>query len=156
MVPAMNRALTLLVVLAACGHEDDLTADTNACEAFAGGDTAAVTATASKDSATPSVTGDHRVYVVTLPASGIGYLRFTAPESTEFAIFLDRAVPFAVQNDQSMPVALDSSATSSEACTTIQGKHVVSLPAGPAFFALGPDAGGPVNLVVDLAGGHSH
>ncbi len=145
------------VSLVACDeheHPPD-PADTEACGYLMSGPYAPVTATTAKDGSTPSVAGDHKAYTITLPATGVGYVKFNAPDAVTYAAYLDRDVKFAAQNGQSQPVAVTAVEDTAEGCMATQKKYTFELPAGPAFFALGPDAAGPFNLVADVAG-HSH
>lgn len=146
----------VMIVAAACGEDEPPASDVEGCEHLEMGPYVPLTATTFKDNQTPAVANDHMAYTLTLPATGIGYVRFAAADATDYTMFLDRNVAFAVQDAASMPVALEDSATSSPACTTIMGRHTVPLGVGTYYLALGPDAGGPVNLVIEEAAVHEH
>ena len=147
----MNRsvALSLVLLVAACGDPEPSREDTLACAYLEEGPYAESTATGFKDAQTPELTGTFRAHTITLPATGIGYVRFTAMEAGAHVIYLDRDVAFAVHDESSRPLAIDLTETSIEACTAVKAKHTVTLPGGLVYLALGPDSGGPVNLVIE-------
>jgi hypothetical protein len=138
---------------AACGG-DEPGVDTEGCEHLEEGPFEAVTASAARDAAAPSVAPDHKAYTTTLPAGAVGYVAFPAAEATDYVVFLDKPVPFAVFNSTGGAVTLTASADSSPECATIRGRHTFALQVGTAFFGLGPNMGMPVNLVIEEAGGH--
>lgn len=73
------KRLIPLVLLAACAHtHEDLTLDEAACEAFAGGDLHAVTASpeADDDARAEFHVADH-LHVITMPEEGQGWIRTT-------------------------------------------------------------------------------
>jgi hypothetical protein len=154
----MKTALGMLILipLVACGEDGPPAVDTEGCEHLEMGPYAPITATVAKDAATPQVAADHKSYTVTLPATGIGYVAFQSPAVMDFVFFLDRDVPFAVQTSTSMPVTIETTEKSSAACTTIKGKYTVPLGVGTFYVGLGPDSGGPVNVVVEESAAHSH
>lgn len=138
-------ALALVVVVAACGDDPPPAIDADACAALEMGPFTTLTATASRDNTTPAVTAG-AAFTATLPASGIGYVRFEA-EAARYVVFLDRDVAMIALEGAGTPAAV-TTAKSSEACVTIKARHTVTLAAGTAHLGLGPDAGGPVNLTV--------
>lgn len=144
---AALAALTL--VAAACGDDPPPDSDVDGCTHLEFGPYTAVTATVGKDIQTPTIRSDESAFTVTLPASGIGYVKFEATEAREFVAVLDRDVPFQVQTSASAPVTLTSSAKSSAACTTIKGRYSFTLPIGSNFIGIGPDANGPVNVAIE-------
>jgi hypothetical protein len=145
----LSLASLALGPLAACGEDPPPEGDATACGGLEMGPYVAVTATGFKDSATPSILSDARAYTITLPASGIGYIAFEATSSRDHVVFVDRDVPVMAQTSASMTIAAKSSAKSSAACATIKGRHVFNLSVGKNYLGVGPDAGGPVNLVID-------
>lgn len=143
--------------LAACGDEEphaDL--DVEGCEHLEGGPFTTVTASAARDATAPTVSASHMAYTITLPAGAVGYVSFPAQEATDYVVFLDKPVPFMAFDAAGATVAIEESATSSPVCATIRGKHTFELPVGTAAFGLGPNAGMPVNLVIEAAAGHEH
>lgn len=144
-----SAALAFVLLVTACGEDPPSREDTLACAYLEEGPYTESTATGFKDAQTPELTGTFRAHTITLPATGIGYVRFTAMEAGPHVIYLDRDVAFAAQDESSRPLEIDRSETSIEACTAVMAKHTVTLPAGLVYFALGPDTGGPVNLVVE-------
>jgi hypothetical protein len=138
---------------AACGA-DEPSIDAEACEHFAEGPYTNVTASAARDATTPSVRGDHMAYTTTLPAGAVGYVAFAAAEAADYVVLLDKPVPFQVLDAAGAMVTLEASETSSPECAEIRGKHTFELPVGTAYFALGPNMGMAVNLVVEEAAGH--
>ncbi len=139
----------VLATLAACGDDPPPESDVTACGALEMGPYVPVTATVSKDTFTPPVQSDAQAYTITMPATGIGYIKFDATSGRDHVMYLDRDVPLMAQTSASMTIAAKSSAKSSDACVTIKGRYTFALPAGVNYLGVGPDAGGPVNLVVD-------
>lgn len=148
MKPAAALALAL-VTLAACGDDPPPAGDTTACGALEMGPYVTVTATISKDNFTPAVLSDAQAYTITLPATGIGYVKFEATTAREHVVFVDRDVPVQAQTAASAAIPAKSSAKSSDACVTIKGRYAFALAVGVNYLGVGPDAGGPVNLVID-------
>ena len=107
----------------------------------------AITATTSRDGSTPVVAADAKAYTVTLTATGFGYVKFAASAGAH-TLYLDRGVMVSALEGAGTPATL-SSATGSDACAAIKGRHGVTLGAGTVFFGLASDGGAPVNLVVD-------
>ncbi|MDB4961805.1 MAG: hypothetical protein JWP01_1804 [Myxococcales bacterium] len=139
----------MLVSLAACGEDPPPEGDATACGALEMGPYVAVTAAVGKDTSTPAILSDAQAYTITLPASGIGYVAFEATSARDHVVFVDRDVPVTAQTSTSMTIAAKSSAKSSDACVTIKGRYVFNLAAGKNYLGVGPDAGGPVNVVID-------
>ena len=139
----------VLATLAACGDDPPSAGDVTACGALEMGPYVPVTAAISKDSGTPVVLSDAQAYTITLPATGIGYVKFDATSGRDHVVYLDRDVPLMAQTSASMTIAAKSSAKSSDACVTIKGRYTFALSAGVNYVGVGPDAGGPVNLVID-------
>lgn len=144
----MKRALTVVavLVLSACGEDPPPASDADACMQLEMGPYTQVTASTSRDVTTPAVADDGNSYTVTLTASGFGYVRLDASAGT-YVVYLDRGLAVNALEGAGTPAAV-SSATSSAACTTIQGRHQVTLGAGAVYIGLMSDGGGPVNLVV--------
>jgi len=143
-----SAPIVLVLLVTACG-EDYTAQDTRACGFFDEGPYDPITATSFKDAQTPEIGDEPVAHTITLPATGIGYVRFTAERAGTYLVYLDRAVTFAVQDEGSVPIALSDSETSVDACATVKARHAFSLSTGGAFLALGPDTGGPVNLVIE-------
>jgi hypothetical protein len=141
-------ALAFVVTAAACGEDAPPANDAEACMQLEGGAFTTVTAVVARDSTTPTVTAD-TAYTATLPASGIGYVRFEA-SSASYVVYLDRDVALIALEGAGTPATI-STAKSSEACVTIKARHAFKLGAGTAYLGLGPDAGGPVNVVIKSA-----
>lgn len=139
----------VLATLAACGDDPPPAGDVTACGALEMGPYVPVTATVSKDTFTPPVLSDAQAYTITLPATGIGYVKFEATSARDHVMYLDRDVPLMAQTSTSMTIAAKSSAKSSDACVTIKGRYTFALAAGLNYLGVGPDATGPVNLVID-------
>jgi hypothetical protein len=154
----MTHARSLLVLslaslalgsLAACGEDPPPENDATACGSLEMGPYVAVIATGFKDSNTPAIKSDAQAYTITLPATGIGYVVFEATSARDHVVFVDRDVPVMAQTSTSMTVAAKSSAKSSDACVTIKGRYVFNLAVGKNYLGVGPDAGGPVHVVID-------
>lgn len=139
----------LLATLAACGDDPPPAGDVAACGALDMGPYVAVTATVSKDTFTPAVLSDAQAYTITLPATGIGYVKFEATSARDHIMYLDRDVPLMAQTSASAAIPPKSTAKTSDACVTIKGRYAFPLAVGVNYVGVGPDAGGPVNLVID-------
>ena len=157
----MNRfaiALSLTsLAMAACGgddHDDADAADVEACEHLAEGPYEDVFAAADAD-APPAVSNDHTAYAILLPDGAPGYVSFAAAEATDYIFFFNQDVDLALTTADGDPLPIEASTTSSAACTTIKGRHVVELPVGTAVLELGPVTG-ELNLVIEEAAGHAH
>lgn len=145
----------LVPALSACPgpqpHEDD-----ELCEHLADGPAEAVTAATSGDG--PLIADDHTRYDITLAAvtgGNGGTVRFAADEAGEFIIALDAAVPLVVTDGSGATVTAEDTATSSEACTEIRGRHVFDLEVGTYVLRFGPTAETKVGVVVEH-GAHDH
>jgi hypothetical protein len=143
------RLAVLVVTLIACGDDPPSAGDVTACGALEMGPYVTVTATVSKDTFTPPVLSDAQAYTITLPASGIGYVKFEATSARDHVVYLDRDVPLMAQTSASAAIPPKSTAKSSDACPTIKGRYAFPLAVGVNYVGVGPDAGGPVNLVID-------
>ncbi len=139
----------VLATLAACGDDPPPASDVTACAALEMGPYVPVTAAISKDSGTPAVLSDAQAYTITLPASGIGYLKFDATSGRDHVVYVDRDVKVVAQTSASAAIPAKSSAKSSDACVTIKGRYTFALATGVNYIGVGPDAGGPVNIVID-------
>jgi hypothetical protein len=148
----MKTAAAIALVLAtlvACGDDPPPASDVTACAALEMGPYVPVTAAISKDTGTPAVLSDAQAYTITLPASGIGYLKFDATSGRDHVVYVDRDVKVVAQTSASAAIPAKSTAKSSDACVTIKGRYTFTLAAGVNYIGLGPDAGGPVNIVID-------
>lgn len=140
-------AFVILIPLAACGGTGE-NIDAEGCRYLEAGPFTAVTAGAAMDPTAPPIVADTGAYTVALPASGVGYLAFDSPDDTEYAVFTDRTVTVAAFTPAGTAIPASASSTSASACTIIHGRHIIELPVGRFYFGLGPDAGGPVDLVL--------
>jgi hypothetical protein len=157
----MKPKLAVLILpfaLAACGDDgggEDL--DVEGCEHLEEGPYEAVTATADTASA-PEVADDHTSYTVTLPvatAGNAGFVRFAADEAGDFIFFLDADVDVELTDADGAVVTPEESATSSDACDTIRGKHTVELEVATYFLELSSPTIDEVNVVIEH-GAHTH
>ena len=144
------RSLSWLVIalaLAACGGTGE-TIDAEGCTYLADGPFSPVTAGTAIDASAPVITAAAGAFTVTLPAAGVGYLAFDSPDDTEYAFFTSRTVTVAAFTAAGVNIPPSASATSSSVCTDIHGRNIIELPVGRFYVGLGPDAGGPVDLVL--------
>ena len=141
----MRRLILLLV--AACGGTG-ANIDREGCTFLDGGPFTAVTAGAAMDATAPAITAAEGAFTITLPGVGAGYLRFDSPDDTEYAVFTNRTVSVAAYTSTGTAIPPSAMSTSSGECATIMGRTIIELPVGPFYLAIGPDAGGPVNLVL--------
>ena len=145
----MRSILTAVIALelAACGGTGE-NIDQEGCTYLDDGPYVAIVASAAMDATAPAIDAGAQAYRITLPASGPGYLSFDSPDDTEYAVFMNRNVEIAASTPTgtaSPPAAMSASST---VCSTIKGRHIIELPVGRFFFALGPDAGGLIDLVL--------
>lgn len=147
----MKKILPALLLCVACGGGEptEENPDLEACEHLEEGPFEEVAAGASADDTAPAIADDHTSYTVTLP----GFVQFAADEAGDFVFYLDADVDVALTDSSGGAVAAEESATSSEACGTIQGKHTYDLEVGTYFVEL--SGTGTVNVVVEH-GGHEH
>ncbi|GEM_PF-6496472 len=144
----MHRAslVVALVAVTACGEDPPPASDTDACMQLEMGPYTQLSATTSRDVSTPTVADDGNAYTVTLTGSGFGYVKIDATAG-RYVFYLDRGLMVNALEGAGTPATV-SSATSSDACTTIKGRHEVTLGAGAVYLGLMSDGGAPVNLVV--------
>lgn len=135
-----------LLALAACSDDPPPASDADACTQLEMGPYMQITATVSRDQNTATVADDGSAYTVTLTQNGFGYVRVTSTGG-KYVFYLDRGLVVNALEGAGTPAAL-SSATSSDACGTIKGRHEVTLGAGDVYFGLMADGGAPVNLVL--------
>lgn len=142
-----TATVTIGLALAACGGTgEDI--DAVGCTFLQAGPFVAITAGAARDGSAPAIdTGDH-AFRVTLPAAAPGYLAFASPDDTEYAIFTSRTVDVAASTPAGTAIPPAAVASRSDVCAEIMGRTIIELPVGAFFLAVGPDAGGPVDLVL--------
>ncbi|MBE7447590.1 MAG: hypothetical protein HS111_01480 [Kofleriaceae bacterium] len=151
-------AAALAVGAGGCGDDhDDEDPDVEACEHLENGPFAAVTATADTTGA-PAIAADHRAYTVTLPAGSggnTGFVSFAAGEAGDYLFFLDQPATAAFSTAAG-PLTPVQSTTSSPACATIAGRHLIELAVGTTFLQLTSATGTTVNVAVEAATDHAH
>ncbi|MCP3062387.1 hypothetical protein LXT21_26710 [Myxococcus sp. K38C18041901] len=164
----MNKKLLAALLMStallstACGDDDephDENVDVEGCEHLREGPAAAVNATLT--GTPPSVSNDHRRYDIALVDGAAGHrgsVSFAAAEATDYVLYLSANVPVSITDASGAAVEIEESATSSESCTDIKGRHVVPLSVGTFTFTFGPTPSASVNLVVEEASheGHEH
>lgn len=145
----------MFLAAAACGDEPtDEDPDVEGCEHLENGPYVAVTASNAPDASAPAVAADHQAYTITLPAGVIGnggYVSFPVGEAGDYLFFLDQTVTAAFTTSAGAAIAPEESATSSPACATIRGRHLVPLEVGTAFLQLSSETVATVNLVIEPA-----
>jgi hypothetical protein len=148
---ATTRAVVMIglvvVACAACGGGGE-NVDKEGCMYLQAGPFTPVTAGAAMDASAPSIAAADGAYTVTLPATGAGYLSFASPDDTEYAVFTTRAVGVTAFTMTGTEISPSAIATSSSECTEIMGRYIIELPIASFNIAVGPDAGGPVDLVL--------
>lgn len=164
-LPELGLPITALIAAAlalgagACGgdhgHADP---DVEGCAHLEHGPYAAVTATADTTAA-PAIAADHRAYTVTLPADGGGHggvVSFAAGAAGAYLFFLDQPVTAAFSTAAG-PLTPVQSTTSSPACATVAGRHLIDLAVGTTFLRLTSASGASVNVAVEpAADDHAH
>jgi hypothetical protein len=144
------RSLTpplIAFALAACGGTGE-NIDAEGCTGLEDGPFVAITAGTVMDATAPAIEASTGAYTVTLPAAGPGYLSFNSTDDTEYAVFADRELAVAAFTPSGTEIPRSAKATSSSVCTAIKSRYIIELPVGPFFFALGPDAGAVLSLVL--------
>jgi len=141
------RSLALLIALTACGGTGE-NIDAEGCMYLEGGPFTAITAGTAMDATAPSIVADTGAFTVTLPASGVGFLGFDSPDDTEYAVFADRSITIAAFTPTGTEIMAAARATSTDVCTIVRQRDIIELPVGLFYLSLGPDAGGPINVVL--------
>ncbi len=145
----LSACLLSSALLIACG--DTNVADVEGCEHLQEGPGAAVTATASTSGA-PAVSNDHKRYDITLPAGtggNVGSVSFAVSEATDYVLFLGADVPVKVASSAGAEVTFEETATRSEECSEVKGRHVVPLQVGTYTLTFGPTSQASVSLVIE-------
>jgi hypothetical protein len=127
-------------------------ADLEGCEHLSGGTGVAVTAVASGSTPAPTVNEPHKRYEIALPGQNEQYegiVLYNSGEEADYVVFFDRDVPFKVFDAEANEVEIEESATSSVACSTIKGRHVVPLGIGEYTFHFGPTTMASVSMVIE-------
>jgi len=141
------RKLALLVALTACGGTGE-NIDAEGCMYLEAGPFTAITAGATMDTTAPSIVADTGAYTVMLPAAGTGFLAFDSPDDTEYAVFADRSIAVAAFTPTGTEIMAAARATSTSVCAIVHQRDIIELPVGLFYLSLGPDAGGPINVVL--------
>lgn len=152
--------LFALVVVPGCGgddegeHEDP---DIEGCEHLTEGPYQEVTVSAGRDAQAPWVAANHVSYTIgLLPGGAPGYVTYDSTEEGEAYLYLDQSVGVKVFTSAGTEVPLASSATSTEACVEVKGRHVVEVGVGVHYIELTAGDGlAAVNLVIE-ATDHAH
>jgi len=151
------------LVSAGCGDDpsEEEGVDAEACEHLQKGPASAVSATLGTD-APPAIRADHRRYDITLadgPDGKQGSVSFAASEAAEYVIYTNADVPLTLTTASGEPVEIEESASRSEGCADIKGRHVVPLTVGTFVLTFGPTAEATVSVLIEEAAhdhGHEH
>lgn len=148
-----SRVLALSVALGCAGKGEEDPAE-HACEAVEAGGAALDAAEAPEDA--PGIEIGEEGYVVTLPASGTGYVHVDVAEAADALLFLDAAdVLTAIAHDgvdEGLPTP-----SPNEFCEDALPEHFdLALEPGEWTFTLGPSAATEVWLLLISAEGHGH
>jgi hypothetical protein len=134
-------------------HEDP---DIEGCEHLTEGPYVELTASAAPDAAAPWVAANHMSHTIALTPGTPGYVLYESTLAGDAYLFLDQSIGVKVFAADTTEVTLESSATSSEACAEVKGRHVVELDVGTYYFELTAGDGlTSVNLVIE-ASDHAH
>jgi hypothetical protein len=148
-----------LLVVPGCGGDDDgehEDPDIEGCEHLTEGPYQEVTVSAGRDAEAPWVAANHVSYTIGLLAGAPGYVTYDSTGEGDAYLFLDQSVGVKVFASDGTEVPLESSATSSEACVEIKGRHVVEVGVGVYYIELTAGDGlAAVNLVIE-ASDHAH
>jgi hypothetical protein len=142
-----------LLVVPGCGGDDDgehEDPDVEGCEHLTEGPYQEVTVSAGRDAEAPWVAANHVSYTIGLLAGAPGYVTYDSTVAGDAYLFLDQSVGVKVFTSDGTEVPLESSATSSEACTQVKGRHVVEVGVGVHYIELTAGGGvASVNLVIE-------
>lgn len=154
----LSTCLLSSALLVGCAGSSE-EADGEGCEHLQEGPAVPVSASSGASGA-PAVSNDHKRYDVTLPSGTggrTGSVSFASSEATDYVFFLSADVALKIASASGEAVALESSATSSSACTAIKGRHVAPLQVGTYTLTFGPSTQEQVSLVIEESGaGHEH
>jgi hypothetical protein len=123
--------------------------DNEGCEHLQKGPAVALTGGAMADASAPEFKLDHKRYDVAL-TGGKGFIKYQSGEAKEYVFFTSPTATVTITDSAGKPVALTSSATSSKACTDIQGRYTAKLGIGVYYLALNASAS-KVSVVVEDA-----
>ena len=147
-------------LLPSCGGDDDPAegedVDAEGCEHLTEGPYTPVAAATDRSAAAPAVAADHQAYSISLPAGAAGHVTFAADAAGDHVLFFDQDVPVKVFSSSGVEEPIAASASGSEACDQVKGRHTVALTVGTHILEIG--AAGSVslvNLVIEEAGGHA-
>ena len=135
-----------ILLLSACGGTGE-SLDADGCASLQDGPFTTITAGAAKDATAPAITTEG-AFTVTLPATGVGYVSFESLDDTEYIAFADRTLTIAAFTPTGTEIMASARATSVSACSIVHRRDVIELQVGMFYFALGPDAGGPIRIVL--------
>lgn len=150
--------LTISTLAFGCSSSGTPNIDVEGCEHLKEGPPVAVTAAATADLA-PAVDADHMRYDVALidvTGGKGGFVKYAAPEATDYLFFLGADVPVQFLDAANAPVAPEESTTSSTVCTEIKGRHLIELAVGTYAIKIGPTAQTSVGIVVEEAAHAPH
>ncbi|RKH50601.1 hypothetical protein [Corallococcus llansteffanensis] len=157
LLSALLLSTALLVVGCGDDAEEEASGDEEGCEHLQEGP--AVNVTAAATGTGPAVSNNHTRYDIALVdvAGGKGgAVSFAVSEATDYVLFTNAPVPVKVTNGSGATVEFEESATSSELCTDIKGRHVVPLTVGTHTLTFGPSTLSSVSLVIEEGGEHDH
>lgn len=148
----MRHSLLVLSLLTACGpSQQPPQVDAEGCEHLREGPSVPVTASATASNA-PAIDDDHQRYDVALtdvPGGKGGRVRFAPAAAGDYVLYLGAEVPLKVLDSAEQGLPFESSATTSEGCSEIRGRHVVSLSVGTYQLSFGPTSASSVSVVVE-------
>ena len=154
-------ALTLSLVVAACGgHDDDGHGHEGGehgdepewCVHMEEGPTTAVAVAATLAGA-QTADHEHKRLEVAETADG-GFVRIAVDEAGDFIVALSADVSVEVQDAGGAVVAVEASEKDPEECDAAKVAHTVELDIGEHLLNLGPVQGAPLHVVVEHAEGH--
>jgi hypothetical protein len=151
----LSACLLSSVLFVGCGKTNE--ADVEGCEHLKEGPNVSVNASASASGA-PAVNNDHKRYDITLPTGSggnTGSVSFAAAEASDYVFFLGANVPLKITSASGQEVTFEETATASEACSEIKGRHVAPLQVGTYTLTFGPTTQGSVSLVIEETD-HAH
>ena len=151
--PITIAFVSVVSLVAACGSSDEETVDDEGCEHLTQGPYTQVGAGVEKLATAPAVAADYYAYSISLPAGVPGYVTFQADAAVDHVFFLDQSLPLKVYTSSGTEEPIASSATQSDACPEIKGRHDVALTVGTHILELGPSSVSLVNLVIEEEGG---
>jgi len=130
----------------------------DACVHMANGPNANSAASDAADAGAPDVSAHHTRHDITLTnltGGNGGFVKFLSGKHTDFFFFLDKDIPFAVQDAVGGAVSIEERRSVGE-CAEVAMGHKAAIEVGTYYLSFGPTPLATVSLVVVESGGQHH